>query len=181
VQLVIYADTSSSGPQSHTLHRVLAAWGEGTSVSDEGGGLASPGDATWSHSFYDTVEWVTPGGEFAASPSASTPVGDAGSYSWGTTPELVADVQAWLTDPGGNFGWILVGNETTTQTVKRFNSRESPNAIARPRLVVDFSPPTAVAARTWTAIKRLYVGAPHVPKPAALRGSAARGASVEAR
>jgi hypothetical protein len=44
-------------------------------------------------------------------------------YSWGSTPELVSDVQAWRLDSASNFGWLL-----TTDVVdsgRRFYSRES--------------------------------------------------------
>jgi len=121
------------------LHRVLSPWSEGPSSASGGGGApAEPGDATWLHTRYDTDYWQEPGGDFAPDPSAVLSVGEAGLYVWASTPGLVADVWAWLDDPGSNHGWILVGGEDRRQTAKSFASRESPIEESRPRLVVEY-------------------------------------------
>ena len=52
---------------------------------------------------------------------------------------MVADVQAWLDDPSGNFGWIVVGNEAKNQTAKRFDSKEGGTTANRPVLTVTFT------------------------------------------
>ena len=65
-------------------------------------------------------------------------MGSAGPYTWGST-ELVADVQEWLNDPDGNFGWILLGDESSSRTTKRFNSREHGSADTRPLLSIEYS------------------------------------------
>ena len=42
------------------LHKLLADWGEGTSIApgEEGDGApATPNDATWRHRFFDTIFW----------------------------------------------------------------------------------------------------------------------------
>ena len=134
---------SGSGPQSIKLHRTLADWGEGTSVAFGGGGApATPGDATWNHRFYPNVSWATPGGEFVASPSGAATVAGIGFYTWNSTPEMIADVQAWLDDPSSNFGWTVIGNEQTPQQVRRLETKES-IAAWRPKLVVEFEPPSS--------------------------------------
>src|SRR6185295_5391871 len=50
-----------------SLRRMLRGWGEGsnpTPTVSPGLGLpALPGDATWSHSFWDTNAWSIPGGQ----------------------------------------------------------------------------------------------------------------------
>jgi hypothetical protein len=51
---------------------------------------------------------------------------------------MVADVQSWLDDPEGNYGWLLKGNEEDRATARRFGSRESENPEARPRLTVEY-------------------------------------------
>jgi hypothetical protein len=51
---------------------------------------------------------------------------------------MVDDAQYWL-DSGLNFGWLLMGNESTTYTAKRFNTRENPNVATRPMLTIDFT------------------------------------------
>src|SRR5262249_1094783 len=77
------------------LHKVLANWGEGTSdaTGEEGRGApATPNDATWRHTFFDTLFWTTEGGDFSATVSASQSVGPLGHYVW-SSAQMVADVQ----------------------------------------------------------------------------------------
>ena len=60
-----------------SLSKVSRNWGEGASNAGEPGGAgiqAEPGDATWLHTFYSTVLWTTPGGDFSATASATTPI-----------------------------------------------------------------------------------------------------------
>ena len=125
VTLTMNNDRGKSGTQAITLHRALASWGEGGSNSDADpgkGAAAQTGDATWSHRSYSTTTWSTPGGDYAASASASTGVGNSGNYVW-TSAQLVADVQQWVTTPSSNFGWIVIGNEAAKATARRFRSR----------------------------------------------------------
>jgi hypothetical protein len=120
-------DIFASGPILVSLHRVTRDWGEGSSDAGVPGGegtAAATGDATWLHTFYSDLFWTIPGGDFDATPSATAGVGTTlTGYSWGSTPELVSDVQAWRLDSASNFGWLL-----TTDVVdsgRRFYSRES--------------------------------------------------------
>jgi hypothetical protein len=139
VMLELELTVSNDAPAILSLHRVLRAWGEGTSSSGGGPGApATMNDATWIHSFYDSDFWAQPGGDFDATASAETEVGPADRYYWVSTPEMVADVQSWLDDPTSNHGWILIGEEQAPKTVKRFESRESPHTAGQPRLVVEF-------------------------------------------
>ena len=62
--------------------------------------------------------------------------------TWGSTVEMVADVQNWLTNPASNLGWIILGNEGTSQTAKRVPSRENGNSALRPQLIVEYIPAT---------------------------------------
>ena len=132
---------TQAGAQTIQLHRLLADWGQGTSdaLFNEGTGTqATLGDATWLHRFHDTEFWQTPGGDITDAPSASTTVTGGGGYTWGSTPEMVADVQGWLSNPAGNFGWLLLGNEGLSQTAKRFDSMENATAANRPMLVIEY-------------------------------------------
>jgi hypothetical protein len=143
VTLSLTNSRTISGSQTVGLHRALSDWGEGASDASgqEGGGAqAAPGDATWLHAFFRDELWITGGGDFEAAASASLAVAGVGSYTWGSTPQMVADVQSWLDDPGDNFGWFVLGTEVTSGTAKRFNSREHLSAGSRPRLTVDFTP-----------------------------------------
>jgi hypothetical protein len=142
VELRLFMSRTIAGPTTIGLHRALADWGEGGSNAffNEGGGdAARPSDATWLHTFSPGAFWATPGGDYALVASATTSVGGVGAYTW-SGPGLVADVQAWLDDPTGNFGWILIGGEDITPSAKRFNSLQNPSASTRPLLVVDFTP-----------------------------------------
>ena len=134
--------TAEAGSQSITLHRVLADWGEGGSNApgEEGGGAtARANDATWRHRFFPDSRWTALGGDFSDTVSDRTTVGGIGVYTWGSTPEMVADVQGWLDQPESNFGWMLRGNEENDKTAKRFDTREAA-AANRPVLLVEFTP-----------------------------------------
>lgn len=138
-QLTLQVIKTTSGPQPFTIHRLLADWGEGTSVDNGRGAAATPGDATWTSRFFNTERWSSAGGDFVADASATQDIGSSGeAFNWGSTPQMVADVQAWLMAPGANFGWLVQGNETTARTTKRFASREAEDAL-RPKLVVQFT------------------------------------------
>jgi len=151
VTLTLHMSRTKAGNETVRLHRVLAAWGEGTSNADsqEGMGIAATtGDATWLHTFYPSSFWVSAGGDTSAVTSASLTVGGTGGgglYSWNTA-EMTSDVQAWLDDPGADFGWLLIGNESANQTVKRFDSRNNGTLANRPRLTVNYTPPTVTGA-----------------------------------
>ena len=142
VELTLHVLASSSAQRPVELRRVLADWGEGRSASMGGGGApAAPGDATWLHTFFPASFWSAPGGDFAAAASATITPTATGAQTWGPTAALAADVQAWLDRPAQNFGWILLGDEAVSFSVKSFHSRESPTVAARPVLRVTFSPP----------------------------------------
>lgn len=150
VRVRLHLSRTTSGAFTHTLHRLLRDWGEEGSISLGGAGAqAFAGDATWSHAYFDSVAWNTPGGDFAAAASAATVVDSlVRDYFWGSTPALVADVQAWADDPAANFGWILIGDETTT-SAKRFDARESVTPELRPQLIVDYTTRSPVEVRSW--------------------------------
>lgn len=127
------------------LHQLTADWGEGASdaqLEEGSGAFAENGDATWAHTFFNTDFWTTSGGDFNAVSSAATLVDGIASYTW-SSAALAADVQDMLDNAAGDFGWILVGNESTVQTTKRFDTRENPVEDFRPVLTVEFDPPPA--------------------------------------
>ncbi len=128
-----------AGPGIFALHRLQNDWGEGTSSGSGQGGAATPGDATWSHAFFDTETWTTPGGDFEVAASAT---GDAGASLGNfviTGGGMVADVQHWLDAPDQNFGWILVGGPES-KSARQFASRENPTVGNRPELAVRYLP-----------------------------------------
>ena len=118
-----------------TLHPNTAAWVEGVEgcgVRGGGQGEPSTGGVTW------TTMPV-----FGAA-SGSTLINNTIPV-WDSTATMVNDVQGWLDNPGTNYGWVLIGDENTQTTTRRFGSRESTNA---PVLVVEFDldPNTPVEA-----------------------------------
>jgi hypothetical protein len=127
--------TKHTTSETVELRRLLASWGEGTSdaTAEEGGGApATAGDATWIHRSYNTLLWTSAGGDFTGTASSIAAVGGTGNYTW-SSAQMVADVQSWLNNPSGNFGWIVLGNEAETQTAKRFDTRETRALVIGPR------------------------------------------------
>jgi len=138
--------TVGNAPQPMTLHRLTTDWGEGSSkaIGNEGGGTdPATGDATWSHTFFNTQFWNTPGGDFVAATSDSTTLNGLGPYEL-RGDGLADDVTFWLANPASNFGWILLGNESAVpKTAKRLNSRNvgTPPSTTPPTLTVYYSTP----------------------------------------
>ena len=155
VTLTLEQVMTIAGVEPVSLHRVDQDWGEGASFApgaQGAGGPAAPGDATWVHTFYDTEMWTTLGGVFSPTPSATRDIGGFGSYSW-TSPGMVADVQVWLDNPASNFGWALLGNETSAVTAKTFSTREA--ASNNPVLVIEYEPSdgnSVPAVSSWGAL-----------------------------
>lgn len=148
-RLTLY-QSRSRGAHPVTVHRLLSAWGEaGSNGGDAGvGAPAQPGDATWIRRIHPATSWGAPGGDFVSTASASLVVANvAGAYfEWPSTAGLVADVQGWVNVPSTNHGWILVGDEVTSQSAKRFSSRNDPTPAVRPKLVVQYEPPPVVGS-----------------------------------
>jgi hypothetical protein len=141
VSLELTLSRTISGEQSVRLHRLLEDWSEGPSdpPGQEGRGTtAMAGDVTWIHREFSESLWTTSGTSFAQSASATLQVASEGSYSYSSTPELVADVQGWLEDSSSNFGWVLVVDSPASGSAKRFNSRENPTASSRPKLTITY-------------------------------------------
>ena len=54
----------------------------------------------------------------------------------------MADVQAWLGNPNENFGWIAIGDESFSESAKRFDSAQFEDAANRPTLTIEFDIPS---------------------------------------
>lgn len=128
----------------HSVHRLLADWGEFDSVCTDGlGAPAELGDATWTDRHFPTDAWSAAGGDFAATASGAVALPTLGAATMPSQAGMVADVQSWLDAPSGNFGWILVGNEAVSGNARKLSSRES---AVPPSLRIEFisPPPPAV-------------------------------------
>jgi len=142
VELSLIQTSMMGGQASYALHRLNSDWGEGKSVAGGGTGAPpTPGDATWINTFFPDQFWTTSGGDFSATVSASQTVAPLlGRYTWGSTPQLVADVQSMLDDPSGDFGWVLIGDEVTPFSAKKFGSKDGADASLYPTLTIEFLP-----------------------------------------
>lgn len=165
------APGGSSGNQTIALHRLTSNWGEGTalkvtpqtnSLGGQGdGAAATEGDATWNASFYSASTptlWVTPGGDFISSPSATLPVAPTANvaYTW-TSATMLADVQSWYANSSTNNGWLLKNaDEATLTNFRAFYSRDVLTAANRPQLTVTYAVPEpsglAIVAASGAAI-----------------------------
>ncbi len=148
-----------------SLHRMLVSWGEG-SGSGATGSVAMAGDATWNERHFEAISWGNPGGlggtDYVEAASATTSVGDVGSYVWGSSPELIDDVKAWLAEPSSNFGLMLMsGSEGTDGSARRFSSRDQPGGtIPGPQLVITYNliPEPGVTAMVVLATGMILLG-----------------------
>ncbi len=129
-----------AGPVTMSLFRLTNSWGEGTVAPSAGqgqGGPAEPGDGTWLFRFASTSSWITAGGDFVATPSATQAVGGALDAPIWSGAGMVADVQSWVDGVAPNHGWILLGPEGFT-SAKSFASSENLDVGARPLLTVTY-------------------------------------------
>ena len=156
VQLHMHVNQENSPATNVRVLRLQADWGEGSANAGNPGGAgaaATTGDATWNHRFFDNMLWNNPGGDFAATVSAQMMMDSTGSYTFSSSTAMVADVQGWLDNPGGNFGWILLANEDAG-SARRFTSRESSNVGNRPMLDVEYTMgetgPVPVPGSDWS-------------------------------
>lgn len=134
-----------AGDLPMSLHRITQAWNEGPSASMVGiGEPTQPGDVTWLQRLHPALPWTSPGGDFAAVASATRIVGATGGpVTWASTPQLIADVQAWQAHPAANHGWMLVGFEGGGTSAKGFAAREASVPAERPLLRIDYLPATS--------------------------------------
>lgn len=142
----------SAGPATvtDTLYRVTGAWVEGTGIGQGTGGGAGGqqvvGAVCWTYSQFSTVAWTNAGGDYIGSPSAIAIAGTSGTVTF-TGSGLVSDVQAWVNSSQPNNGWILLGDEATSQSSRGYGSSE--NTTSPPQLIVTFVPFVAVELSQW--------------------------------
>ncbi len=150
--LTLFGSTGASNNTASTtieIHKLTQTWSEGSSVPPSNGGsgiAAAAGDVTWNRRTYNTTSWTNAGGTFSGTVSASASVPEAsGARNW-TGAQVLADVQGWYANSATNFGWILIGDENTDQTARRFSSRQHATVSERPKLVITYTPPVTSGA-----------------------------------
>jgi hypothetical protein len=163
-RLILNLSQSSLGPaRAVSTHRAVTNWTAGTSDPEdpEGSGTTpTANDATWLYSSADGLGsgalWQTAGGDFTASASATVLTSAIGLYTWNSA-ELLEEVRAFAEQPSENYGWFLLGDESTFGTARRFDSADSTTlgGIA-PRLEIEY---TVVPAPSALALLMLASGA----------------------
>lgn len=146
VTLQLYAvknAQNNSASRSFSLYKLTSAWGEGASVaSGAGTGTgAKTNDATWIRTFFDSVSWTTPGGDFVSTISArSNTFTSAGVFVYFKSSSkglMKTDVNSWYSNPSSNHGWIIRGNETTPLQATEFASFQTTlDSIYKPQLII---------------------------------------------
>ncbi len=128
---------------SFAVHRLTRAFDEGTTDAEANEGTGAPaaaGDATWTHARWPSDAWTTPGGDFDPVPSGvDDPLVAEPSVAL-VGDGLASDVRRWRAGEPAH-GWIVLGNESLTRTVRRFGSRTHPEPDRRPRLRVRLAVP----------------------------------------
>jgi FtsP/CotA-like multicopper oxidase with cupredoxin domain/plastocyanin len=141
VELRLYCNSNVGASFPITLQRLSQNWGEGTSQATGGeatGVPATTGDATWLHTFYNTQFWNIPGGSFSSTISATTNVNALNtSFTW-SSEQMKADIEHWREMPSMNYGWVIRGDEVTTNNPKRFASRHTETIAQRPVLKISY-------------------------------------------
>ncbi len=83
-----------------------------------------------------SVNWSTPGGDFVATPDATTQKKSAAQvpawYEWDVTDR----VQQWIDGTSDNFGWLIRCTNEMLHNQDYFYQSDTANAELRPRLVV---------------------------------------------
>ncbi|MEO0438287.1 MAG: DNRLRE domain-containing protein [Pseudomonadota bacterium] len=140
VELTMRISENQQSNVALSLHRLQAAWGEGNQRGNGRGrpGPATENDATWRHRFFATEFWTNEGGDFVANASATASTGTTITWS---SAGMQTDVQSWLNDPESNFGWILIGDEETPQSVQALFSKEAGDT-QMPMLSVAYTEPS---------------------------------------
>jgi hypothetical protein len=156
---VVRVPAGSEQDSPFILQRVLQSWGEGQETGSIGS-AAKAGEATWRARLAPSTLWSKPGGavpvDFSATISSSARIRGLGSYTFNSTSNLLADIQAWRDNPNENFGWVLRSpSEDTALTARRFGSRE--DRTDPPVLTIEYGSPLAPCRITGVTITNANV------------------------
>lgn len=140
--LTVNSDLSGTTSNTvYTLHALTTAFGEGTSLPSGAGGTGAPAvapDATWANAMTPSTPWTVPGGDFVAGAVSTVLMTPTGDQTFPSNASLISLVQTWHTSPASNFGFVIIGEEASSCSARRFGSKEQ--GIA-PQLVINYSLP----------------------------------------
>jgi hypothetical protein len=172
-------------PRTIRLFDVTTAWAGSTNGTTGfpgpgfgGTGQGFPadiGDVTWNDAKFNTIPWNTPGGgvDFVTIESADTLVGQSvnSAYRWGSTVQMIADVQGWLDGTLPNDGWLLKNDGETGQTTFRaFYTREGATEQGVPQFAPDLVVSFVVPAPEPSTLGTFAVAALAIALSRRLRG-----------
>lgn len=152
--LQLYCNQTNSGSTTVSINKLITNWGNGTSIgsgTQATGTSATTNDPTWNANFYGTSTWNNSGGDYNLSPSCSTSVSSSNQYYTWSSIQMSNDVQSWLNTPLSNYGWIIIGDESTNQTAKRFASLEDITITNRPSLTIIYTGTLSVNITSFNA------------------------------
>lgn len=131
---------NTAGMTTHSLHRVLQDWVEGTGTNMNGETVS--GAVTWNAAKEGIEAWHSPGGtyEIAVSAQAVVPSVLQAAAVWSDV-RMIADVQDWINGTTENYGWIIIGDESAARSVRGYASSEI--ADLAPVLHIAFNGQTA--------------------------------------
>ncbi|MDH3512896.1 MAG: DNRLRE domain-containing protein [Gammaproteobacteria bacterium] len=129
---------NAQGPVTGSLHRLLKDWAEGDQGgTGQGGGMPSQptggNDVSWTLTGLGP-SWTSAGGDFIAGASDTESIPFNGTVTF-SGDGMESDLQAWVNEPSGNFGWIILGSPNNSQ-VRKLASRES--GSGQPQLSVTY-------------------------------------------
>ncbi len=113
-----------SSAQTFNIHALTKDWGEGTSSGSGRGATAVAPDATWSDAILGASSWTSPGGDFTSTALSSLNINATGSYIFPSSTNFVTIVQQWIDNTSTNNGIILIGNESSNGSARRFGSKD---------------------------------------------------------
>jgi hypothetical protein len=144
----LWLRSSRVNGNQYSLHRLVSDWGEAASNSNNrgggGGAQAESGDATWTHAFFNSSLWTTPGADFVATPSLSFALATGPRQAFRLSQAALTDLADMFAVPENNFGWIIIGNEESNKTTARVFARETGTADDRPALQVFYTVQTSI-------------------------------------
>ena len=160
--LVLVPTKVKPGSTSINVHMLTTEWGEGSSKAEDGDGKGAPAtanDATWEFAKFNTHPWIRSGGDYALEASATSTV-STGNDAVFSSILITANVNFWLANPSNNYGWILIGDESSTSTSAKFGSRDHPDDMLWPKLKLYYQGTTSVNRfANSTSDLMLYQGA----------------------